>query len=74
MVIHRFHPEGLDLLIAGTCQQPRRQRLMASGPATFVATWPYVTTGPPAPPFDQGKEDPFREVGPIEEDEAGDAG
>jgi len=74
MVIHRFHPEGLDLSIAGTRQQPGRQRLVASGPATFVATWPFITAGP-TQPFDQGQADPFGEVGPIEEeDEGGDAG
>lgn len=74
MVIHKFHPDGLDLSIAGTRQQPGRQRLLASGSATFIATWPFTAAGPPPPPFDQGKEDPFGEVGSIEEDEGGDAG
>jgi hypothetical protein len=72
MVIHRFHSNGLDLSIAGTRQLPGRQRLVASGPARFVATWPYVVAGP-GPSFEQGGSEAFRDVGPIEGIETGEA-
>lgn len=74
MVIYTFHRSGLDLSVAGTRQQPGKQRLVRSGPATHVATWPYGINGPMPPPFDQGKTDPFDEVGGVEEDEGGEVG
>jgi len=73
MVIYRFHRDGLDLSITGTRQQPGRLRLVASGPATFIATWPYIA-GPAPLPFDQGEEDPFRELGEIADDVPEDVG
>ena len=68
MVIHKFQRDGLDLSVTGTREQPGRLRLVASGPATFIATWPYAT-GPTSLPFDQGEEDPFWELGDIAEDD-----
>jgi hypothetical protein len=73
MVIRRFHAAGLDLSIAGTRQQLGRQRLVASGPAKFVGTWPYVPMDDTDSAFDQGAPDVFKEVGPAEE-EAEDSG
>jgi hypothetical protein len=71
MVVHQFHREGLDLSMAGTCAQPGRRRLVASGPATFIATWPF-TIGTIPTAFDQGKVDPFRELGDLADEELGD--
>jgi hypothetical protein len=73
MVIHRFHSQGLDLSIAGTRQQPGRQRLVASGQASFIATWPYVVAGSGSA-FEQGGYEAFRELGDIQDVETGEAG
>jgi len=76
MVIRRFHPAGLDLSIAGTRHQPLRQRLVASGPATFIGTWPYLPVDNLELAFDQGAADAFKEVGSVDDEaeESGDVG
>lgn len=62
LLVYGFHKAGLVLSVAGTEHQVGRKRLEASGPPTYVATWPYSTA---SPRFDQGAGDPFAELGEM---------
>ena len=72
LVIYKFHENGLDLSIAATQQREDRKRLQASGPPSYVSTWPYSTDGSPSP-FDQGGLDPFAELGELGDEDGDDA-
>lgn len=88
LLVYRFHPDGLDLSVAGTVRREGRSRLEASGDPTYVGTWPYAPTGPSGPSpvgrrgrtpvrpalFDQGGGDAFEDLGSLDElGEEGDA-
>lgn len=70
LVVYGFHKAGLDLSVAGTRRQLGKKRVLASGPATFMGTWPYLTDTPPS--FDQGQRDTFEELDEDYEDDEGD--
>lgn len=73
LLVYRFHRDGLDLSLAGAHQRAGRKRLEASGPAVFIGTWPYAVADE-TKPFEQGKQDPFSELGDLPEAEEGDNG
>ena len=65
MLIYKYGREGLELSVAGTRRVQNRSRLEPSGSPTFVGTWSYFDGG--TPPFDQGRTDPFSDVGEMNE-------
>ena len=71
LLIYRFHYDGLDLSLANTRRVSSKRRVEAAGKAEYIGTWPY-TSADDLPPFDQGKIDPFRELGDIREEDDGD--
>lgn len=66
MMVHRFHPLGLDLSVAGTRFLAGKKRLEVTGSPTLVGTWPYVADTSGAG-FDQGRADSFDELGSMDE-------
>lgn len=74
LIVYNFHKEGMDLSVAGTRKSIGKKRLEASGPLTYVGTWPWTTGQRPTPSaFSQGDVDPFGDLGQLPEAE-GDAG
>jgi hypothetical protein len=65
MLVYRFHSDGLDLLVTGTIRHRNKKRLEAEGKPIYVGTWPFFSDS--SPPFGQGQEDPFSEVGGLED-------
>jgi hypothetical protein len=63
LLVYKFHGDGLDLSVAGTCHKGGRRRLEASGVPSFVGTWPYESGA--AEPFDQGASDAFERLGEL---------
>lgn len=72
LLVYRFHASGLDLSLAGTRREPHRSRLEASGEPTFVGTWYF--TGEPSESFEQGEENPFPDLGEMDDFGDGEAG
>lgn len=64
LLVYNFHRDGLDLAIAGTRQEISRTRLEATGPPTYIGTWPFVSDDPG--PFNQRDADAFNDVGKID--------
>lgn len=62
-----FRRDGMDLSFAGTRQMAGKKRLEASGPLTYIGTWPWVTSDGAAAVFDQGDLDFFGDLGEIAE-------
>jgi hypothetical protein len=73
LLVYRFHRDGLDLSVAGTLRRTGRLRFVASGPPTFIGTWPFSSTDGDTP-FDQGFIDPFGDIGDIDEEGETDEG
>ena len=66
LLVYKFHELGLDLSVAGTRLKNGKGRLEPSGPLNFIAMWPY-TFGGPTRTFDQSlHDDPFGDVGGLE--------
>ena len=68
LAIYKFADEGLELSLAGTKRRSDRTHLEASGPASYVGSWPYTAVTPDTP-FDQEAIDPFEELGDLDEGE-----
>jgi len=66
LLVYNFHKVGLDLSVAGTRQAVGSKRLEPTGTPTFIAMWPYANGDTPSA-FDQGKGDPFGELGGVED-------
>jgi hypothetical protein len=63
LVAYAFHEDGMDLAVGGTRQQVGSRRLEPSGKLTFVGSWPYSFGS--TPPFAQGDDDAFSELGNL---------
>jgi hypothetical protein len=66
MMVHRFHPLGLDLSVAGTRHRAGKKRLEVTGSPTLVGTWLFASDASEAG-FDQGRADSFDELGSLDE-------
>jgi hypothetical protein len=72
LLAYRFRETGLDLSVAGSRHRVGKFKLVPTGPPTFIATYPYPTeTSPDDASFDQGAVDRFKEIGEIDDLEAG---
>jgi hypothetical protein len=70
LLVHRFHPAGLDLSVAGTRRAAGKFRLEPTGAPAHLGTWPYGTFDP-NPPFDQEERDAWDELGALDEPQEG---
>lgn len=73
LLIYSFSPAGLTLAVAGSKGKPDSSRLFLSGRAVPVGCWPY-DAALEAGTFDQAADDPFTELGELndEEEDGGD--
>ncbi len=71
MLVYKFHKAGIDLLISGTRHRSNSKHLEATGEPSYVGTWPYEVTSGDIPPFDQGYEDPFGDLGDLDIEDEG---